>query len=138
MGLSELPAIPANPPTSPPTKAVTKMSRNEEPPSGNNFEIFSESKLPLLTSIHVASTAHNKKMPRKPARKPEKDLCGMKKVTTKAMMATLHQSRKRPAKKAKVAINKVDKSNFIFQELVNEIVPIILLSLFSSRFIIQS
>src|SRR3712207_3543050 len=108
----ELPAMAAKPPTRPPIKAVTNINKTVEPPKGNNSAILCDKILSLLVSIQKASTAHNRKTPRKPARKPCPIRGCMTKADRKATTATDHQGRYSPAINESKKINNVVSTNF--------------------------
>src|SRR5215203_7166672 len=105
--------MPANPPTTAPTKAVTRISNADDPPRGNSCAILCERMFSFLTSIQKASSPHKKKIPRKPDRKPRPMFDVKKKATKKAIRAILHHGNISPAIKAITAVSKVANKNLI-------------------------
>ena len=65
-GVRLLPLIAAKPPTKPPSRAVTKINKTDEPPNGKSAAILCERTPLFFTSIQKARKPQNKKMPRKP------------------------------------------------------------------------
>jgi hypothetical protein len=112
-GYMDAPAIAAKLPTSPPTKAVIKISKIDEPPNGNSCPIFCDKMLPFFTSIQNATMPHNRKIPIKPERKLLPKDWRINRATRKATIAILHQGRNNPATKLTTAVNMTDNTNFI-------------------------
>jgi len=104
----------ANPATSPPMSAVTRINNNELPPSGRTFAILSESKPWFLISIMVAINAQRRNTPMKPARKLLPGLMGISNATRKAAIAMLHQGSHMPATNESNAVSMIDTKNFMY------------------------